>query len=166
MPTTSTRPVPRQRKFDHGIALELACQGWRVSEIAKRCKVAESSVQQALAKYSHLLNELQPGALEAYRARRSDLLTLVERELMTSLLDPAAIAKSSLNNRAYAYTQVHTSRRLEEEKSTANSSAVLHVLIEQQHSQLFSKAKLSHTPIVQPAVPTEHHASADPITPE
>lgn len=157
MPTLSAkaRPIPRQRKFDHGIALELACQGWRVSEIAKRCKVAESSVQQALAKYSNILNDLQPGTIEAYRARRSDLLTLVESKLMASLADNEALAKSSINNRAYAFTAVHTARRLEEEKSTANSSSVLHVLIEQQHSQLFSKSKHSSTPHVQATGPSE-----------
>lgn len=163
MPTLSAkaRPIPRQRKFDHGIALELACQGWRVSEIAKRCKVAESSVQQALAKYSNILNDLQPGTIEAYRARRSDLLTLVESKLMASLADNEALAKSSINNRAYAFTAVHTARRLEEEKSTANSSSVLHVLIEQQHASLFSKAKHLPLPNVQTTVPTETTLETD-----
>lgn len=157
MPTLSakTRPIPRQRKFDHSAALELAVQGWRYSEIAARYKVSESAVKQALAKYQHLLNDLQPGMIEAYRAKRSDLFTLVEQELMASLMDPQAMAKASLNNRAYAFQQIHTARRLEEEKSTANSSSVLHVLIEQQHSQLFSKSKHSSTPHVQATGPSE-----------
>lgn len=165
MPTVSTRPVPRQRKFDHAGALELAVHGWRNSEIAQRYKVSESAVKQALSKYAHLLNDLQPGSLEAYRSKRNDLFTLVEREMMASLLDPAAISKASLNNRAYAFQQIHTARRLEEEKSTANSSAVLHVLIEQSHAKLFSKANKPQPPIAQDAVPPEtpDESSPEPV---
>lgn len=124
MPTTSPRPIPRVRKFDHGAALELALQGWRYSEIAKRLKCHESSVKQALGKYQHLLTGLQSGELQSYRKNRSELFTMVEREMMASMLDPEAVAKASLNNRAYAFQQIHTARRLEEGKSTENHAVL------------------------------------------
>lgn len=128
---------PRKRKFDHGLALELACQGWRYADIAVRCKVTESSVKQALSKYQHILNDLQPGALEAYRAKRSDLMTAVERELMCSLVDPDRLAKASLNNVAYSFQQVHTARRLEEGKSTENKS-IISAMLDGAHNKLFN----------------------------
>ena len=152
MPTTSTRPIPRQRKFDHGVALELALQGWRNSEIAKRYGVSEPSVAQALAKYNRILNGLGPGEIQAYRNKRSDLFTAVERELMTSLTDRKKLAKASLNNVAYAFTQVHAARRLEEDKSTSNTASMLHAMIDTAHSQLFGKrsAVVERTEVTQP----------------
>src|SRR5687767_2398047 len=108
MPTT---PLPskatRQRKFDHGAALELALQGWRYSDIATRYHVSVSAVGQALSKYSSLLNGLQHGELETYRKHRTELFTETERRLMCSLTDEDKLAKASLNNVAYAFQQIH-----------------------------------------------------------
>ena len=42
--------------------------------------------------------------------------------MVQAMMDPESIAKASLNNRAYAFTQVHNARRLEEGKSTSNVS--------------------------------------------
>ena len=134
MPTLQSKPrkpstqLPRSRKYDHGAALELALQGWTNRQIAHKFGVAESSIAQAMGKYAHLLNELQPGSLEAYQAKRSQLFTAVERELMASLLDPSAMAKASLNNRAYAFQQIHTARRLEEGKSTENHAVLSKIM--------------------------------------
>ena len=134
MPTAEVlaRPVrtprPGGRKFDHSIALEYALRGLPYQAIADKFKVHVSTVKQALSKYQHLLNELQPGALQAYREKRADLFTVVEREMMASLVDPAAMAKASLNNRAYAFQQIHTARRLEEGKSTENKSILTAML--------------------------------------
>ena len=147
LPTRTTGKAPRQRKFDHGMALELAIQGWRYRDIAIRCKVSEPAVKQALSKYQHLLNDLQPGALEAYRAKRSDLMTAVERELMCSLIDPARLAKASLNNAAYAYTQVFNSRRLEEGKSTENKS-IISAMLDGAHNKLFSEKYVASSQVV------------------
>ncbi len=135
--TKSPGKAPRQRKFDHGAALELAVQGWRYSDIATRYKVSESAVKCALAKYQHLLNGLQNGELEHYRKQRTELLTLTERELMCSLLDPDKLAKASLNNAAYAFSQIHTARRLEEGKSTENKS-IISAMLDSAHGKLFN----------------------------
>lgn len=143
-PSTGSTKLPRQRKFDHGAALELAIQGWRYSEIATRMKVTESSVAQALFKYQHLLNGLQHGELNAYRKNRTELFTITERELMGSLLDPDKIAKASLNNVAYAFQQVHTARRLEEGKSTENKS-IITAMLDDAHNSLYK-------PVIPPVV--------------
>jgi hypothetical protein len=137
--TPGTTKTPRQRKFDHGAALELAVQGWRYSDIATRFKVSESAVKGALAKYQHILKGLQHGELESYRKNRTELFTLTERELMGSLLDPDKIAKASLNNVAYAFQQIHTARRLEEGKSTENKS-IITAMLDGAHDKLYPKA--------------------------
>ena len=80
-------PRPGARKFDHSVALELALKGLPYQDIADKFGVHVTAVKQALSKFQHLLNDLQPGALDAYRQRRTDLFTLVEREMMCSLLD-------------------------------------------------------------------------------
>ena len=36
------------------------------------------------------------------------------------------VQKASLNNVAYAFSQIHTARRLEEDKSTSNQSVKVH----------------------------------------
>lgn len=130
--------TPRQRKFDYGMALELALKGLPYQDIADKFGVHVTSVKRALSTYQHLLNDLQPGALEAYRAKRTDLFTIVEREMMCSLLDPSAMAKASLNNRAYAFQQVHTARRLEEGKSTENRS-IITAMLDGAHDKLYQR---------------------------
>ena len=142
--STGTTKIPRQRKFDHGAALELALTGWRYSEIAARYGVSESAVAQALGKYQHLLNGLQNGELAEYKKARTELFTITERELMCSLTDPDKLAKASLNNVAYAFQQVHTARRLEEGKSTENKS-IITSLLDSAHDKLFK-------PVTQPVV--------------
>lgn len=146
---SGTTKLPRQRKFDHGAALELALQGWRYSDIATRFKVSESSIKNALAKYQHVLTGLQHGELESYRKNRTELFTLTERELMGSLLDPDKIAKASLNNVAYAFQQIHTARRLEEGKSTENKS-IITAMLDGAHDKLFK-------PVTQPVVVNTPH---------
>lgn len=140
MPTSlPATKAPRQRKFDHGAALELAVQGWRYADIATRYNVSESAIKQALAKYQNLLNGLQHGELEQYRKHRTELFTVTERELMCSLTDPDKLAKASLNNVAYAFQQIHTARRLEEGKSTENKS-IITAMLDGAHDKLYANS--------------------------
>ena len=143
---TTPEPIPRPnaRKFDYGVALELALKGFSYQEVADKLNVSYMSIKRALSKYQHILEGLQPGAIEAYRAKRTDLFTVVEREMMCSLLDPAAMAKASLNNRAYAFQQIHTARRLEEGKSTENKS-IITAMLDGAHDKLYK-------PVTQPVV--------------
>jgi len=63
-----------------------------------------------------------PEIIEQYQNSRANLLTSAELQMVQAMMDPESIAKASLNNRAYAFTQVHNARRLEEGKSTSNVS--------------------------------------------
>ena len=61
-------------------------------------------------------------------------------QLMASLLDPERLAKASLNNVAYAFTQIHQAGRLEQGKTTENIG-VLSRYISQSNKELFGKVR-------------------------
>lgn len=130
-------------------------------QIADHMDVTKTAVIQRLKQFSNLIHNAEDKA--KYEAIRTHALTTLEEQLIASLADPDKHSKASLNNLAYTFDKIHQARRLEEDKSVANSSSVLHVLIDQQHSQLFSKPK-HLTPHVQDTEPAETDLEADTST--
>lgn len=144
-PTVTTLPAeqetrPNQPRIDIAKALKLRLQGNTLSEIGAVFGVSESAVSQALRKFEGILKNVEPGTLTAFSEHRSQLLNAIELELMRSLLQPEALEKASLNNRAYAFQQVHQARRLEEGKSTENLG-VLGKIIVSSEDELGKSAK-------------------------
>lgn len=124
----STRPaIPhtRQQKIDVAKALKLRLQGNTFEEIGLIFGCTGSAVHQALTKFEPFLNGIGPGELTAYSEHRAELFNVVEAHLTASLLDPDALSKASLNNRAYAFKQIHEARRLETGQSTSNQALSL-----------------------------------------
>ena len=56
-----------------------------------------------------------------------ELLSAAEFELLRKLVDAGKIEKASLNNMAYAFSQIHTARRLEDGKTTSNVGVAVEV---------------------------------------
>lgn len=84
--------------------------------------------------YSNLLKTLETNTeTDIYANARTQLLSAAEERLLASVLDDAAIEKASLNNRAYALTQIHTMRRLESGKSTTNVAVLSQVITAAKH---------------------------------
>jgi IS30 family transposase len=106
------------------------------AEIAKALNVPKSTVHAAL----HRLNDLipDPDAVAAFEAVEANVLTSVKARLLASCLDPKVIAKASLNNRAYAFSQVANHERLVKGQSTSNIG-LLAKLIVQADQGLFKK---------------------------
>lgn len=115
---------PSQQKVDTGKALKMRLQGQTFSQIAAVFDCTPSAIHQALKKFEPFLNGLEPGSLTAYSENRAELFNSVEAHLTASLLDPDTLAKASLNNRAYAFKQIHEARRLETNQSTSNVSVL------------------------------------------
>jgi len=115
---------PSRQKIDVAKALKLRLQGNTFEEIGAVFAVHRSSVQQALQKFEPFCRGLGPGQLTAYSEHRAELFNAVEAHLTASLLDGDALAKASLNNRAYAFKQIHEARRLEAGQSTSNVSVL------------------------------------------
>jgi hypothetical protein len=89
-------------------------------EIADQLGEPKSSVYKALGQLVALTHDQE--RMEQYEEIRPALLSAAEERLIASLVDEEAIEKATLNNRAYAFQQLHTARRLEQGKSTGNIS--------------------------------------------
>ena len=92
-------------------------------EIADQLGEPKSSVYKALAQLVALTHDQE--RMEQYEEIRPALLSAAEERLLASLVDEEAIQKATLNNRAYAFQQLHTARRLEQGKSTSNQALSL-----------------------------------------
>lgn len=115
---------PRQQKIDVAKALKLRLQGNTFEEIGAVFGCNKQAVYQALDKFKAFLGDVEAGNLTAYSENRAELFNAVEKHLSGSLLDPQALEKASLNNRAYALKVIHEARRLETGQSTSNLSVL------------------------------------------
>lgn len=100
--------------------IQLVAKDISIQDTAVIVGCSKHAVENVLRDYDLLLREL--GTIKDYRAGRKDILTAAESLLIKSIGDTEKIAKASLNNVAYAFTQVHTARRLEEGRSTSNNA--------------------------------------------
>lgn len=91
--------------------------------IADQLGAPKSSVYKALAQLVALTHDHE--RLQQYEKIRPALLSAAEERLIASLVDEEAIEKATLNNRAYAFQQLHTARRLEQGQSTSNQAMSL-----------------------------------------
>lgn len=143
MSETASFPVLRTR--GHGFDL---IKAWKLrvlnkltySEISEQLQVPETTVYNALQRIQSLIPN--PEEREAFSSVKPQLLDGVEQQLVASLVEPDRLAKASLNNVAYALTQVHTIRRLEEGKSTENVG-LLSKIISTTDDDLFGKSSTS-----------------------
>lgn len=112
-------------------------------EIADQLGEPKSSVYKALAQLVALTHDHE--RLEQYEEIRPALLSAAEERLLASLVDEVAIEKSSLNNRAYAFTQLLSARRLERGQSTTNLAVLGKIIME-------AESKLGREKTERPAV--------------
>ena len=113
------------------------------AEIAKTLSVPKSTVHAAL----HRLNDLvpDPDAVAAFEAVEASVMTSAKARLLASCLDSDVIAKASLNNRAYAFSQVANHERLVKGQSTSNIGILAKLIVQADHG-LFEKKPFS-TPV-------------------
>ena len=142
MASDTTLPIlnkthPKYNKVDVAKALKLRLNGATLPDIAALQGVTKQAIYQALTKFEPFIANLEAGQLTAYSENRAELFNAVEQHLTESLLDPDALAKASLNNRAYAFKQIHEARRLESGQSTSNASlSILGKLVVQAEAKL------------------------------
>jgi len=93
-------------------------------------KLTGKSIDTVHTCFHRFLDRLgSPADVEAYENSKKELLSLTEERLVATLTDPDKLEKASLNNVAYALTQVHTALRLEKGKSTSNINALAQVIV-------------------------------------
>lgn len=105
-------------KIDVAKALKLRMQGLSYSEIACQFDCAPQSVQKALAKFTRLLEN--PEAVNAYRDNEADLLDAMRMKIVGHMAEEPTLKKASLNNSAFAFSQLLNGSRLLRGQSTAN----------------------------------------------
>ena len=124
-PRSSSASSNDKKPYTVASLVELKLLGWSEREMAAYFGKAPSTIHHRL---SGLWKYLDGEELEAFRKNKIDLLTIAEKEIMTDLLDKGRREKASLNNSAYAFTQLHQARRLETNLSTVNLA--LHEIVE------------------------------------
>ena len=67
-----------------------------------------------------MANLPEPEEVELYNQQRAELLSQAELVLLKQIFDADKLAKASINNIAYAFTQVFQARRLESNQSNIN----------------------------------------------
>jgi predicted DNA-binding protein YlxM (UPF0122 family) len=86
-------------------------------EIADKMGVAAPSVHGALKRFLHILHNPEESA--TYEQNRAQILTAVEFRLVNQLANKKKIKAASLNNIAYAVSQINNMIRLEKGQPTA-----------------------------------------------
>lgn len=113
--------ISSKRKMDFNKALILRAKGNSYRDIAKQVGVSNGSVVRSAI--NNFLNALpDTDQLNRLDKLKIPVLKASLGNLLVAMNDPNKIQKASLNNAAYALTQVHTALRLEEGKSTSNVS--------------------------------------------
>ncbi len=123
------RPVDKSTgRVDVAKALKLRLKnGMTINEIADHFGVTKQAISQALKSFRGLLNS-DASSVEAFDSCKPQLLSAVEQKMLQALLDPDKLQKASLNNVAYAFTQIHSANRLERNLSTDNVSVFSRVI--------------------------------------
>ena len=113
------RQIDYSRKIDLAEAIKLYFdRGLTEAQIAKLFECSNQAVNQALKPYKQLI--LAGPELQAFRDNRVRIKDSIEYNLLLDISSPQKREAASLNNCAYAYSQIHTTRRLDEGLSTSN----------------------------------------------
>ncbi|HKC93299.1 MAG TPA: hypothetical protein VKB81_04675 [Nitrospira sp.] len=141
LPRRSGRPIKTERKLDLVTLYKLRVSNkLSYGELARHFGVAKSTVHAALTRLNKLCPD--PESVKAFEGVEATILTATKERLLASLLDEQCIQKASLNNRAFAFTQVANHERLIRGQSTHNIGIFTRVVL-QADEEMFGK-KPSH----------------------
>ena len=93
--------------------------GLSYSKIARQLSAPVSSIYKALKPLEGILKNSSPAI--AYESNKADILSAIEFELASQLMNKQKINKASLNNIAYSFKMVNEVNRLEKMLPTAIS---------------------------------------------
>lgn len=139
-----SKPASLQSKIDIVKALKLRLQGHTYASIAQRFGVTPQAVYQRMVKYNEMLDD--PVSIKAYQENEPDLLDAVKAKIVTRMMKAADDPKTSLNNMAYAWTQLNVGKRLISNQSTSNVH-VLSEIVERANKQNIPDIASSHSNI-------------------
>jgi len=97
-------------------------------QIADKYGVTPQAVEQRISRFKEKFGESEE--IQQYTSNRDGILTVVEREILSRIVDPSKLEKATINNLAYAFQQIFNARRLEEGKSTANLHGIYGLVLQ------------------------------------
>lgn len=100
-------------------------------EIADIFNVSKQAVHERLTNFLKILPDKQ--VIETYRLNKAALMESVQLKHLEALHDQARLEKASLNNVAYAFSQLDNAIRLEQNKPTSN--VAVHAIIQQRKQE-------------------------------
>ena len=113
------KALPFRSKLDVRKALTLRLKNHlSYEEIATQLGVSKQGVHQGLKPFMDALGD--PRAIQAFQDNEPGLISAAKMKVYSFMIDNAVLQKASLNNLAYAYSQIDTVKRLEEGKATAH----------------------------------------------
>lgn len=121
----SKRPRGPLTQTEIATAIDMDMKGVQRAKIARAIGVKQSTITEALKRFAPIFKNLEK--LDDYRRVRSNLLESAELMCLESVMNEEKHEKASLNNAAYALSQVNGIRRLEQGLSTSNKASTLYV---------------------------------------
>ncbi len=97
-------------------------------QIGEKYGVSAQAVEQRISRFKEKFADSEE--IQQYTSNRDGILTVVEREILSSIIDPSKLQKATINNLAYAFQQIFNARRLEEGKSTANLHGIYGLVLQ------------------------------------
>jgi len=132
----STESSNEKKPYELKYLVDFKLRGWSEREIAAYYGKNPGTIH---TKLQGLWRLLDGQSIEAYQDNKVALLSAIEQEMLSLLLDTDKTKKATLGNVAYAFTQLHQARRLETNLSTANIA--LREIIEEIEREEASKRK-------------------------
>ena len=118
-----TTKKTKRKQLNVARALQLRhSNGLTDTQIARQMGFCRSTVIAALRKFNRIL--LPAVELQAYQEHKAGILESVEATLVCDLTDKSKRSKATLNNTAYALTQVSNMTKLEKGQATSNVAYV------------------------------------------
>ena len=97
-------------------------------QIGEKYGVSAQAVEQRISRFKEKFGDSEE--IQQHTSNRDGILTVVEREILSRIVDPSKLEKATINNLAYAFQQVFNARRLEEGKSTANLHGIYGLVLQ------------------------------------
>lgn len=127
MPPAVDKPMKKSPTTEE--LLRWRVKGYTIRDIAEKYGLHPSGVAARLKRFEKLLGD--PAEILAYRTHEADILDAARLRLVTSLVSKTSgkeAKKASINNLAYAFTQINQAVRLLRGQSTQNVSALTRII--------------------------------------
>ncbi len=107
--------------LDTATALRHRLEGMTYVQIGERYGITKQSVHARIVRvFKHLEDKLNGERVKTYEDNRDKILTVAKSIIVDEIVNPDKIAKSSVNNLAYAYDKLDHAQRLVRGQSTDN----------------------------------------------